>query len=453
MILAVAFDFEEPANVLREGIGVYAKHLISALMDYDDTLNLELWTFDFNLDNAKSLYASVLEKYPDRIKIFHNDTKRPLCSKEWLKYILYYYFKKNDYRIKKVFNKKRYEEKILALSAKKKAFLLALKRKQLKKMVKEISKADVVWSMFVNLKLALDFSCPKFMQVHDLFTFEHYDLFAKSWGEGLLKHNETVLDVLTEYSKTNTTFISSSEYTVREHSLKFIPNITKEQTACIPFPPLVKDFSDANCLSKEDFKNKYGIWDKYIAVPSQNRPNKNWSVILKAIARLKDKGINLQFVTTGKVGDIKTDKELACSLKIQENILELGSISEEDLYMLYKYEDIAIGSTIIEGMGISGQVIEALKVGNVPAIHSRCCGYRDSLRAVGLSEESADLNWFDCDDDETLANYMEEIIKNPQPHIEKQKHVIDAYMSITWQDVARKYMEIFEREVRKGKYE
>ena len=119
--------------------------------------------------------------------------------------------------------------------------------------------------------------------------------------------------------------------------------------------------------------------------------------------------------------------------------------------MLYKYQDIAIGSTIIEGMGISGQVIEALKVGNVPAVHSRCYGYQDSLTAVGLTEETADLNWFDYNDDETLANYIEDVLQNPQPHIEKQKHIMNAYMSRTWQDVAQKYIELFEQTIRKQK--
>ena len=56
--------------------------------------------------------------------------------------------------------------------------------------------------------------------------------------------------------------------------------------------------------------------------------------------------------------------------------------------------------------------------------------------------ETADLNWFELDDYEGLARTIEEVISNPQQHIEKQKHILSAYLKRTWQEVANDYMEI-----------
>lgn len=454
MKIAVAYDFKEPADIRREGIGVYAKHLILALLEYVKDLDIEVWTATYNLENAKLLFKDALNRYPDRISICTEfDNKLGEISYLIYKNILAFYFllKKKLYKNLRRFQREKYTQRLKHLHYGEMSKLYDRFRFRLYDKASK-AKVDIIYAFFVSIELGIYFKCPKFVQVHDLFTFELFDLFAQDWGVNDLKmHNSTILETLIKYAKSKAIFISSSEYTVREHSLKFIPGITKEQTAVIPFPPLVKDFSVDDILTKEQFKKKYGIWDKYIAIPSQNRPNKNWGVVFRAISRLKQKGINIQFVTTGSVNALKSNSELIENLNIKENILELGSISEKDLYMLYKYEDIAVGSTIIEGMGISGQVIEALKVGNIPAVHSKCHGYIDSLKGVGLTEETADLNWFDVDDDETLAKYMEDILSNPQPHIEKQKHIIDAYMSITWQDVAKKYIELFKKEINKRK--
>ncbi len=446
MKLAVTYDFENIADCRREGLGVYAKHLITALMDYNDDLELEFWTYKFNKHNLKLLFDEIFKKYSNRVTVFSIDCyKIPLDKRKdiYIPFLFSYYLKKTLYCIGKVFNYNCFENKLAKLEHNKFCAFYDFNSPKIFRYVNKHSKADAVYSMFVTLKLGKHFKCPKFIQVHDLFPIRFRDLFAQFWSDKTLDgYNLPILQNLAEYAQTDTTFISSSQYTVREHSLKCISGINHEQTAVIPFPPLVKDFNNIKVLSKEAFKAKYGIWDKYIAVPCQNRPNKNWAVIFRAISRLKQKGINIQFVTTGRVNNIKSDGILADELGIRENILEIGSVSEEDLYMLYKYQDVAVGSTYMEGMGISGQVIEALKVGNIPAVHSICYGIKESLAAVGLTMEDADLNWFEPNDDKKLAQVIEDILSNPVPHILKQKHVIDAYLSVTWESVASNFIRL-----------
>lgn len=449
MKLAIAYDYDIPADIRREGIGVFAIYLLNAIMEYHNDIKLEFWTYSFNKENIKIVFKDIFEKYPNRVKIF-DESHGYKKSVELKKIIPCFpiYFKIFKYRLKYFFlRRKRYLDKISSIHVQ---LLVKLQEgiEQLKyglvDLIDKYSKADFVYCFFVSLKIGKYFSCPKFVQVHDLFTIPLYDLFKEDFGaKNLEKSNKMILDNLEDYALKDTVFISSSKYIANEHSLKYIPNIKSKQIAVIPFPPMIKDFNDALLIDKQTFKSKYKIGDIYIAFPSQNRPNKNWIVILEALKILRDKDIKIQFVTTGKVDSVIKTKNFAKENRLDDLIVEVGSLSVEELYALYKYSNLVVGSSIIEGMGISGQVLEALKVGNIPIIHTKSLGIKESLENVGLTMETADLNWFDFDDSKTLAKLIEEVIKNPQPHIEKQRKVLEAYTKITWKDVADNYVRLF----------
>ena len=40
---------------------------------------------------------------------------------------------------------------------------------------------------------------------------------------------------------------------------------------------------------------------------------------------------------------------------------------------------------------------------------------------------------------------IKEVLSNPQAHIEKQHHILDAYMKRTWKEVAEAYVKIFKQ--------
>lgn len=443
MKIAVIYDFENQANISREGIGVFAIHLLNAIMKYCPDTKLEFWTYSFNVDNVKLVFKDIFQNYSDRIEIFSNNYN--FIRHKIMKTLINFKILRN--KIKYIlFKKEKYKNKINYLySIKENEIFHDKMKKNLIKKIKKYSKADVCYSLFVSLKLGKYFNCPKFVQVHDLFTIQLFDLFKDDFGrETKLKQvNNKFLNNLQEYAEKDSIFISSSNYVAKNHSLKYIPNIKKNQVAVCPFPPMIKDFDDIEYIDKQAFKSKYGIGDLYMAYPSQNRSNKNWIVILEAIKILRDKGINIQFATTGKICGVKKTEEFIKNNNLKDLIVETGSLSVEELYYLYKYSDLVVVSTVMEGMGISGQCLEALKVGNIPVIHTKSIGIEESLKSVGLTLETADLNWFDLDDSNKLANLIEEVLKDPKKHIEKQKHILEAYTRITWKDVANNYINLF----------
>lgn len=449
MKIAFTFDFEDSVNLRREGIGVYARYLVSSLLKYTNC-EIEIWTYSFNKKNAYYLFEEEFSKYKNRIFMHKNKWYIKKFLTLGLKKIFLLLFFFIEFVVGSIYiiflNKKLYSNYIQIELKKLKKYIFYIETQKLIFDAK-YSKADIAYSMFRSLKLANFFKCKKIVQVHDLFTIANYDLFCRHWtGDEIIVCsgiNNNVLANLSDYSKNNAFFCCSSNYIAEQHLMKYVPNLRKSQIKVISFPPLIKKFNDCNIISKVDFKRKYGLSDIYIAVPSQNRPNKNWSVIFKAIAIAKKNGIDIQFVTTGKVNDLKKDADLVKELSIENNILEIGSISDDDLYMLYKYQNIAIGSTYIEGSGLSGQVLESLSVGGVPAIHSRCLGYSDALIRYGLTEKSADLNWFDPDDYITLYKYIVDVLDDPRKHVEKQKTIMPEIMKRSWHDVVNDHLIVF----------
>ena len=100
---------------------------------------------------------------------------------------------------------------------------------------------------------------------------------------------------------------------------------------------------------------------------------------------------------------------------------------------------MVVATTIIEGIGMSGQIMEALKIGGIPVIHGISDGLPDAFASRGLSLQSMDLNWFEKYDYETLAEKIIDVLDNPQKHIEKQKHIIEKFCALNWKDTADKY--------------
>ena len=316
------------------------------------------------------------------------------------------------------------------------------KREHLIKAIKKYSKANVVFSMHPQLELGKFFSCPKIMQLHDLFTFipEIKVLFEKVCPINQI--NEQVQNNLEEYVKLNSVFITGTSYIAQTQIEKYT-SAKKEQIKVIPYPQMLSEDYKEQIVEEKEFRNKYKIEATYFPYPSLNRPNKNFMLILKALNILKQKKFSIKFVTTGSISTIPENEAYVNKHHLENMIIQTGSMPQKDLYALYKYASLVVVPTIIEGPGIPQQVLEPLKIGGIPVICSKCLGCEESLESVGLSFETADLNWVDCDDAQGLADKICSVLSNPKEHIEKQKHIIDFYTKITWKDTAEKYLEIF----------
>lgn len=437
MTVALFLDFEVPI-VRREGIMVYTGFWINSILKKG--VNIEIWLFAANKPNFVEAFSEELDRYKGQIKIFterDGSTRQRgnminyFKSKVW-KRISVILCKCGINRVGEWFYKTSINHDILYEES---CYDMGLT-------FENLSKADCAYVPFPLLKQALSISIPTVVQVHDLFTLSFRALFNREHfpRANYNKSNRKLCKIMNQYAKRKACFVTSTEYTRDNQLLPYIKEAKAEMCSTIMFPPLISLFNNTNVISREIFMNRFGISGKYIAFPSQNRPNKNVILLLKAIKELRDKGMDYTLVTTGRMSDCNSTL-MFC----RENpglVKEIGSISTEELYCLYLYSECVAGPNIVEGMGMSGQCLEAMAVG-VPVTHGKTYGAEESLSKVGLSMEKAKLYWFDLDDYKALANNIIEISKNRNTVIQEQKCVVEAFFKRTWEDVAEDYMDLF----------
>lgn len=438
MTIAIITDYAyELKDAYREGVVVYVNYLCKGLLDADPNIKIEFWQYSFNTQHMKRAYRLGCDAYPSRVS-FHDEGGFSLRRRAAL-FCVRVFFK----IVKIIF---RFSSSTINDFFKRKII-----QPPLAKTIKRYSKANIFYTTYFGLPLTAQMDGLKILQVHDIYRITLRDLFARENSTIDIYNRETIKN-LTEYAKKGA-YLSCFTAFTRSEILKYVPNIKKEQIHEVRIPPMIGEFRDIDEIEVEKVKEKYGISGAYTFMASQNRPNKNWGVLFKALDRLRREGVEIMMVTTGKISEVKECSRLYDELKLGTTVVETGPLSTEDLAALYKGAALAVVPTMIEGHGISMQGLEALKAG-VPVIHSKALGIENSLELVGLNFETADLNWFECGDAAGLAEKIKEVLADRSRHIEKQRHILKAYTDITWEDTAREYVNIFKKNwvESKGKY-
>ncbi len=435
-------------NFAREGIIVYTRNILDALLRENKNLKLEIWHYSFNILTFKEIFRDLIEKYKNRI-VFCDEMLYSIKSyfettykKKKIKYHLRSAFLKFAYFLTKNEKFKRKKQKMKNKLLERKVTYFS-SEELLKKSIEKCSKASYCYIPAKNLTSGQYFSCPKFLQIHDLLEMipEIETLFIPLIPN-IAEINKKTINNLNQYAKLNTKFITSNKFTRDEEILKYT-NIKKDNVSIITFPSMIKNFQKHDILDEIKVRKKYNIKGNYIFYPTQNRPNKNFIVLLKALNELKKDGIIVKLVTTGRIDSYPPDLDFVNKSNINDLILEIGMIPEEDVYALYKYSTLSVITTKIEGLGMPGQALEALSIGNIPVICSKCLGVKESLESVGLNFETADLNWFEPDDYKDLVKKIKDVLNNPKKHTEKQKDIISYYTKRTWEDIAKDYLKLF----------
>lgn len=439
MIVAFVLDFQGAIS-RREGIMTYVGYLLNGILEYDDKITIEIWLYSDNIHSFENDYSDILVKYGSRVKVFDETLRKNYSKgkyKHKIKSILYEKISKMLYSLgfhtlgDVFYNKIELHKRIFDRST-----------CDLAKAVNDVSKADCVFVPFPGLTEALRINKPIVMQIHDLFTIPLIELFTKETfpRANYIKQNRLISGILKSYAKKGTYFVCSSKYTRDSQILKYIKGTDINHCRVISFPPMYTEHKMEDIISEREFRDKFGINGKYIAFPSQNRANKNLITLLKAIKTLQSEGIDIVLVTTGKMADCNSTRKYAALYP--ELVIEVGNLTEIELVSLYKYSTLVVCPNIIEGMGISGQGLEAISAGK-PVVHGLSLGIKESLENVGLNLDSAMLNWVECDDYIEMASKIKYVMQNIDAVVENQKNVLVAYNKKTWNEVGHNYIDLF----------
>lgn len=215
-------------------------------------------------------------------------------------------------------------------------------------------------------------------------------------AENLKKRKEFVERIINQKYH----LILSSE-SVKNDFLSLYPD-SKIRLSVLPFA--VSNISEI-FLSQEQLSEKYGINDKYFALPNQLWIHKNHLLVFRAIKNLKERYPDIQVICTGKEFDSR-DTEHPLKLKkfikenyLEKNILMLGFIDRKDQLSILKNSIALIQPSLFEGWNTS---IEEAKALNKYVIASDIDVHREQLDGI-------EAVFFKIDDEKTLIMELEKI--------------------------------------------
>ncbi|UFH30873.1 glycosyltransferase [Chryseobacterium sp. C-71] len=191
---------------------------------------------------------------------------------------------------------------------------------------------------------------------------------------------------------------------------------------------------NVNLPSKEFVLEKFDITTEYFLCSNQFWVHKNHLIILKAIALLKNEGLNINVIFTGKENDYRNPdyfsdlKRQISTLEIEENVKFLGFIDRDEQIVLLKNCKAIIQPSLFEGWST---VNEDAKAENVFILAS-------SLNVnIEQTKNYPNYRIFDPYDENSLANeikkdnfvnvnidYTKDITKFGEKFIEILKTVI-----------------------------
>lgn len=142
--------------------------------------------------------------------------------------------------------------------------------------------------------------------------------------------------------------------------------------------------------------------DFIIIYPAELSKRKNQGMLIKAVAKLKDRGNdNIKVILAGKDSMNGEYQKLARDLNVEKEIKFLGR--REDIPKLLKISDLLVSTSKQEGLPVN--VMEAM-FSNVPIIATNCRGNRD------IAQKTVEI-----DDIDQLCSYIQDALSNKEKYI------------------------------------
>ena len=195
-----------------------------------------------------------------------------------------------------------------------------------------------------------------------------------------------------------------SSYSALNDFNVFFPD-AKNERKILQFSVVHPDLKAQNI---EEVKEKYGIEGNYFFSPNQFWQHKNQIAIIEAAKIIKDKGIAVKVIFTGKEFDYRNLdytanlKQKVVDYKLENEIVFLGFIDRIDQLVLMKKAQAVIQPSLFEGWST---VVEDAKALNQTLIVSNLAVHKEQLENKAY--------YFMPNDYAELALKMIEVIDNP----------------------------------------
>ncbi len=285
------------------------------------------------------------------------------------------------------------------------------------------------WPYLIELP---NISKPMVATFHD-FNFRYYFSGIPTYSKNQL----TLLNQQMEKWLTKTKIIVSNNFTADELK-KFYPNIQKKINI-IPLGP----YSEKKNLDIETYnriKKKFNLPNNYIFCGTNTCAHKNLNPMFAAINILKKKNILINLVLTGPGTEIINGESDEYGVKLvddnKKDIFGLGYVSNLELDMIIENSSAIISPEMYTSD--NGPATDGWIRGK-PVIISDIPSNREHIENQKVFAEL-----FNYRSPENIAEKIEKVLKDSNQNYQNEaKKSMEAMNKIKWQDVALKYLEVF----------
>lgn len=188
----------------------------------------------------------------------------------------------------------------------------------------------------------------------------------------------------------------------------------------------------------EAIRHKYGLAFPYIFFMGTIEPRKNLGRLLQAYTRLRQQGrTRHRLVIAGGLGWLYQDvlREID-QLAAEQEVIFLGRVPDDDLPALYSLCDLFVFPSLYEGFGLPP--LEAMACGKAVV-----CSNSSSLPEV-VGDAGVLVSPYDVD---ALADAIAGLLEDPERRAELGRRAIQRARLFTWEESARRTLEIYRRVV------
>lgn len=407
MAIWMGFPYHVP-NLNREGVSRLMGYLVSSMLRYYPDVSAEIWCYSFNEEEARITFESVRKE--DRARI------RFLTEKNWA-------------------------EELGATPAQVRAVgEISSDRDELIAAVRTASKASVLIPLIIYLDRVTESGKRIFVPGYDMAVAEHYEEFVEK-DPCYMARNSDYIWRAENLATRNSVFFSNSG-TVRDSQiLKYVRGLNPERSKVVYIPPNIPEYSAETLIPEQNLREQFSLKGPYLFYPTQIRPYKNVSTLIRAFALLVKEYPELKLVLTGTPSDVPDVEKALRETGAEHRVLLLKNLTETELYSVYHYAAAVPVTSVFEG-GFHYQAMEGL-FQSAPIVVADIPVVRERIRSFGFKVDEADFPIFSPKDPEDLARCLRTVLEDRPAALERQREFAHRLMSYTWKEAVQQYYELF----------
>jgi glycosyltransferase involved in cell wall biosynthesis len=193
-------------------------------------------------------------------------------------------------------------------------------------------------------------------------------------------------------------------------------------------------FAPASDGERARVRGKYGLPQRYVLSVGSREPGKNRARLLRAIALLRDQGLDCALAVVGQQAwRFEDETGLVQRLGLAERVRFLGYVPDDDLPALYSAATVFAYPSLYEGFGLP--VLEAMACGT-PVVTS-------SVSATAEVAGDAAL-LIDPRDTQALAGAIGHLLSDEALHADLRARGLERAGQFSWERAARETLLLYE---------